>query len=123
MGKPALATKQNKNEKSKAPIHKVKKQKENLKNQRPRKKSLKLADKEVRNKISTGELQQVQFCILLSNLESFTELKLLAERATEMYTERPEKSLHQVWSRQQAQQAGRDQKASLRYQVCQDTQV
>jgi len=57
MGKAALATKQKKdNEKSKAPLHKIKK--ENLKNPRPRKKSVKLADKDVRVKISTGELQQ-----------------------------------------------------------------
>ena len=59
MGKAVLATnqKKQKDDKSKAPLHKVKK--ENLKNQRPRKKSAKLADKEVRVKISTGELQQV----------------------------------------------------------------
>ena len=59
MGKAVLATnqKKQKDDKSKAPFHKVKK--ETLKNQRPRKKSAKLADKEVRVKISTGELQQV----------------------------------------------------------------
>jgi len=58
MGKAVLNTnqKKQKDDKSKAPFHKVKK--ENLKNQRPRKKSAKLADKEVRVKISTGELQQ-----------------------------------------------------------------
>ena len=58
MGKAALAPKQKKdNEKTKAPLNKVKKA--NLKDPRPRKKSVKLADKDVRVKISTGELQQV----------------------------------------------------------------
>ena len=56
MGK-ALAIKQKQDQNSKANLHKVKKEK--LKNPRPRKKSSKLADKEVRVKISTGELQQV----------------------------------------------------------------
>ena len=58
MGKATLASKQKKdNEKTKAPLNKVKKA--NLKDPRPRKKSVKLADKDVRVKISTGELQQV----------------------------------------------------------------
>ena len=65
MRKAVLATnqKKQKDDKSKAPFHKVKK--ENLKNQRPRKKSAKLADKEVRVKISTGELQQVSLFVLV----------------------------------------------------------
>ena len=103
MGKAALATKQKKdNDKSKAPLHKIKK--ENLKNPRPRKKSVKLADKDVRVKISTGELQQVGLMGCLDNL-CCSQICYFTERATEMYTERPEKSLHQVWPRQPAQQA------------------
>ena len=62
MGKAVPASNQKKDDKSKAPLHKVKK--ENLKSQRPRKKSAKLADKEVRVKISTGELQQVGFLFI-----------------------------------------------------------